>query len=738
MLPPFPGGTTTGTGTLSPFPGKKIAQSKVGSLSSRYESSGNPGAIGYDTTGGWSNGGRFASSTPQVKKSVFNRFFGKDGELSNALRMLKNDPIGTIKNVFSDPVKLKVNLPTKQNLRTPTQEERNKMVQELPIMKALNTPTAKKVITQVANKTDDGGLKFISAVEALGTQKTFRQAYDGWKKKAQDPENNELEKLLYSVQSAGPQSVLGVLLSFVPRAGVPLSTAYWAALSADEQLEKKGKIDDIAPISIDVVGDRLLGSSIERMFKMGAQPILKALGKTGIIEGGTEVSQTILKLTNDYQTATTPEDKKKAIQQMKEYITSGNIAREFATGFTVGAGVGAGARVLQTQMSQEQNQVNVPPAQQTKPVNAVAPVAPVAPVAKLAPFPKASVKPQDAPEQEKRVKKELISDPTSFKTADDYVKAQGTTGNELKDLGNDITKKYDDTIFIREKVNLNDLSQTDHFEAGEYKQPYFKEMLADAKKGKELPPIVVDKNGSIIDGNHRLEAYLNAKRDFQYVYKETSKTRSQLIEEWNKANQDSLPEKPVVKVSKASKESTEFQSRVFERMKAENPELQGEATAERVRLKEDADRAVDLVLKDKQKAYDIAVGREVSPDILQTSANIALSEKAIEEGNYKLASELLIRRSLDQTRRGQELVAERGSIADNSTSKYVKQLIASRMDNLGKKYFTNLTGKVRRLSNKGKANEVIEKEVAKVEQKIKTKKLSMNEALSLLDKLQCL
>ena len=38
----------------------------------------------------WSNGKRFASSTENVKKSVFNRFFGKGGELNTALQRLKD------------------------------------------------------------------------------------------------------------------------------------------------------------------------------------------------------------------------------------------------------------------------------------------------------------------------------------------------------------------------------------------------------------------------------------------------------------------------------------------------------------------------------------------------------------------------------------------------------------------------------------------------------------------------
>lgn len=42
----------------------------------------------------WLGGARFASSTPAVKKSVYNRFFGKNGELALALQRLQTSSIG--------------------------------------------------------------------------------------------------------------------------------------------------------------------------------------------------------------------------------------------------------------------------------------------------------------------------------------------------------------------------------------------------------------------------------------------------------------------------------------------------------------------------------------------------------------------------------------------------------------------------------------------------------------------
>lgn len=187
------------------------------------------------------------------------------------------------------------------------------------------------------------------------------------------------------------------------------------------------------------------------------------------------------------------------------------------------------------------------------------------------------------------------------------------------------------------------------------------------------------------------------------------------------------------------KESTteKLQSRVFERLKAEHPaELQGELYRDVINLKEDAARAVKMIETNKQRAFDIAMGRERSLDVTSTSVNIALAEKALADGNTKLYSDLIRNRSLEQTRRGQEIVSERGSISDNSTSRYVKELLAERLNKLGKKYLDNL--KLKKTSPKENAMKAIDKEVSKIEAQIKNKKLDTKSALALLDKLTCL
>lgn len=196
--------------------------------------------------------------------------------------------------------------------------------------------------------------------------------------------------------------------------------------------------------------------------------------------------------------------------------------------------------------------------------------------------------------------------------------------------------------------------------------------------------------------------------------------------------------KTIEKTLSDSNKTTEFQSRVFERMKAEHPELTGDLTVERMNLEKDAQKAVELVAKDKQKAYDIAMGKEKSGDVTATAINIALAEQALKEGNNELYAKLITNRSLAQTRRGQEIVAEKGSVTDNSVSRYVKELIAQRLEKVGKNYLGDLTDNFKKKSTKERATAKIDNEVGKLETRIKQKKLDVKTALSLLDKLTCL
>jgi hypothetical protein len=118
-------------------------------------------------------------------------------------------------------------------------------------------------------------------------------------------------------------------------------------------------------------------------------------------------------------------------------------------------------------------------------------------------------------------------------------------------------------------------------------------------------------------------------------------------------------------------------------------------------------------------------------------ANITLAERAMEEGNNELAAKLIRNRSLAQTRRGQEIVSEKASLTDNSASRYIKELIGERLDDMGEKYTDNLKD-VAKKSKKERAIAQIDKGVADLELRIKTKKITTKEALAMLDKITCI
>jgi len=187
----------------------------------------------------------------------------------------------------------------------------------------------------------------------------------------------------------------------------------------------------------------------------------------------------------------------------------------------------------------------------------------------------------------------------------------------------------------------------------------------------------------------------------------------------------------------AEKLETKFESRVFARLKAEHPELKGDLPYNEMKIKEDAKKAIELIEKDKDKAYRIAMGAEKSTDVTSTAVNIAMSEKALADGNNLLYSKLIKNRSLEQTRRGQELVAEKGSVTDNSTARYVKELVSARLEKLGKKYFGDLKSYFKKESNKTKAIERIDKEITKAKEKISEKRLDIREAQLIIDQLAC-
>ena len=209
------------------------------------------------------------------------------------------------------------------------------------------------------------------------------------------------------------------------------------------------------------------------------------------------------------------------------------------------------------------------------------------------------------------------------------------------------------------------------------------------------------------------------------------------------------PTQPIAVTPKsAPSPKGEFTSRVFERLKEDHPELTGELIYEQKNMKLDAEKAVSLVTADKSKAYrvamgaeDVALGKDGLPVQTSTGVNIAMAEKALAEGNHSLYSQLVKKRSLDQTRRGQEIVAEKGSVTDNSTARYVKELIKTRMDKVGDNFLSGLDPRdlfsKEKVPKAQKVTKIIDREVAKASKHLQGKSLDFMEAQRLIDSLAC-
>lgn len=196
-----------------------------------------------------------------------------------------------------------------------------------------------------------------------------------------------------------------------------------------------------------------------------------------------------------------------------------------------------------------------------------------------------------------------------------------------------------------------------------------------------------------------------------------------------------VPKKKPVLVKKKTPSKT-FESRVYDRAKKELPDqLVDDVSYRRKTLKQEVKKAVNLIENDTQKAYNVAMGNTNAPLIERNTTNIALAEKALKEENYKLYAQLTKNRSLRLTEYGQAIVSEKGAINDNGLSRFVKQVISDRLDNLGKNALSNLKGSK---NNVKKATEAIKNEVAKAKEIIKkTKVMDLADAQRLIDSLAC-
>jgi hypothetical protein len=658
-------------------------------------------------------------------------------------------------------------------------------------------PAVKKTIETVGRETS--GLSIVSRVQSLSPEKTYKEAYDIWTKKSQDTNNPTWKKFLYQLGDSGPQTLLGVALSFVPYAGKALSTTYWSAVSASDQLKTTGKVSSLTNIGIDVVGDRMLGTSIEGLLKAGSKSLVTTMVKNFGVEGGTEVSQDLLKYVNNFNSAKTVTEQAEILKEVKKYFTSGQILMTLGVGGVMGAAGGAGGFALQQKsyasqiaegektkentlinIAQKTNaptfqkiietttakdflkQENITPQEFYEKANEKAKITETKPAEVVKPEVKPAISTdlqplyQEAKSAEEFVKKESFNPMSKFEyhLSDNPNLIEGKTFAEQtkpKNLG--------ERGFGGKEENIGQVFSTKN------PQQWSAQLNYEGNKKPQYVYLVEVKNPAkpdILDGLPHQS--ISSPEEIRVIKKiggqevidnpsiAESVKQSHLTDIWNKAN--ATAEKATeIKTEKVKSEAelkaeqlkvsgdNEFKSRVYERLKTEYPDILTENVGyEKSSRDVGIEKAIKNLETNPQDAFDIAMRRkEGVSEVESVYTNITMSEKALDEGNTALYAKLIKNRSLAQTSRGQAIEAEKASVTDNNTSKYVKELIATRLENLGKKYLGNVKDVIKKTSTaKEKALNTIERKAGELGERIKNKKLDVKTALDLLEKIKCL
>ncbi len=241
----------------------------------------------------------------------------------------------------------------------------NKKIVQPVFDKTLNTEKGKKFATTLAK---DTGMSIFASIPATtkfwgnilsGEKGNFKEEYEQvkqeWQNADADTQNSALENFARTAGNATTQSLIGTALRFVPVVGKPLSYGYYGTLSASEQIQKKGTVDNFGNILVDTVGDSFLGGVVENILKKPAQALVKSgfsqtiknLGQGYLVEGITEPSQSLLKYANDYRVAKTQEEKDKIKQETIDYVKNGGMLMEFLVGGISGALITGGASAIQ-------------------------------------------------------------------------------------------------------------------------------------------------------------------------------------------------------------------------------------------------------------------------------------------------------------------------------------------------------------------------------------------------------
>jgi hypothetical protein len=183
---------------------------------------------------------------------------------------------------------------------------------------------------------------------------------------------------------------------------------------------------------------------------------------------------------------------------------------------------------------------------------------------------------------------------------------------------------------------------------------------------------------------------------------------------------------PITNISGEIKESKAY-SRVLERH--EELFYQGPVTYTKMNLAEDVARGWKFADEQPDAARRVALGIDAPPPgVSDTAVSLAYAEKMKAAGNIKEWYEAERALSLRRTRSGQEIVALRGRIDENSPEHFVNMVVDARFKIAGKKIF----GKDKPGFNKKVITDFIDAEKILLKEKVDAQELDIKEADEIL------
>lgn len=123
-------------------------------------------------------------------------------------------------------------------------------------------------------------------------------------------------------------------------------------------------------------------------------------------------------------------------------------------------------------------------------------------------------------------------------------------------------------------------------------------------------------------------------------------------------------------------------SKAYSRVKDRLAEqYQNDVTYTSIKIHDETAKAMEVIKQNPEYAKKVALGLELPPiDVTDTAIAIAVAEKAREDKDYQTQADAEKERSLRQTRRGQEIVMERGRVDENSPAYFIKQVLDRRKE----------------------------------------------------------